>query len=150
MNVVGVLLAAGISSRFGRDKRRAKLADGTLLLKQSLDNLAPMVDSVVIAVQRHEAWLEVMIQPMAAVHCVSIPNTKGLGDTLAGVIDYVDKEGAADAVIVALGDMPWVKPQTLQAIRQALEVAHLIVPSFNHSWGHPVGFGRCYFEQLQT
>jgi len=61
--------------------------------------------------------------------------------------------GSADAAgwIVVLGDMPWVQPATVAALREALEQgAHIVVPRYQGSRGNPVGFSRRYWNELMA
>ena len=64
---------------------------------------------------------------------------RGMGHSLAaGVAAELD----ADGWVIALGDMPHIRPDTIRAVAQALERgAELVVPVFAGQRGHPVGFG---------
>jgi molybdenum cofactor cytidylyltransferase len=56
-----------------------------------------------------------------------------------------------DGVIVLLGDMPLIRPQTLQAILQAAQINPAfaaIVPMHQGEWGHPVLLKRALFEEI--
>jgi molybdenum cofactor cytidylyltransferase len=55
----------------------------------------------------------------------------------------------ADGWVIALGDMPHVRPDTIRAVVEALEQgAPLVVPVFAGQRGHPVGFGRGFRDEL--
>ena len=57
--------------------------------------------------------------------------------------------GKADGYLVALADMPFVRPSTIAAVRQALEQgAQLVAPYFRARRGHPVGIAGAFYEQL--
>jgi len=148
MTVVGILLAAGTSHRFGSDKRRAKLPDGRTLLEASLTNLGAVVDTLVLAVRQQEPWIEPLLQPIPNIHRVEVPDTKGLGDTLAAAVRYTEATIKADAALIALADMPWVKPQTLEKIIGKMKTSAVVVPRYHDRWGHPVGFQARYFQAL--
>ena len=55
----------------------------------------------------------------------------------------------ADAIMVFLADMPAIRPQTMQAVYDALDVQRISVPVCQGRRGHPVGFGRDFFSELQ-
>jgi molybdenum cofactor cytidylyltransferase len=56
---------------------------------------------------------------------------------------------AADAWLVALGDMPYVRPSSIAAVRQALEAgAVLAAPYFRTRRGHPVGIAAKFRQEL--
>ncbi|MES9918287.1 MAG: NTP transferase domain-containing protein [Candidatus Thiodiazotropha sp. 4PDIV1] len=53
--------------------------------------------------------------------------------------------------IVVLVDMPWISPQTIATVAQAVEKdASLVQPVYQGRPGHPVGFNRKWGEQLQA
>ena len=148
MTIAGLLLAAGSGRRFGSDKRQALLPNGRGLLEQSLRTLQPHVDRVVIAVKTAEPWLQPLQQRFPNTDLLSVPDTQGMGDTLAAGIQYLAADKAVDAVLVALADMPWLQRETFQQLTAALAESPLVAPVYQERRGHPVGFGRCYFPQL--
>lgn len=49
----------------------------------------------------------------------------------------------ADGWVVALADMPWVRPATIDAVAAALAAgADIVAPRYAGQRGHPVGFSR--------
>jgi len=150
VNVAGILLAAGASTRFGSDKRRLVLPNGLRLIEQSLLNLMPVVETTFVVVAKRESWLDAMLQPLSSVHCVVIPQTKGLGDSISFAIKHIEKEIRPNAVLLALADMPSIKPETYTAIRKHLESFSIVAPTYMGNRGHPVGFGCLYFDHLKA
>ena len=71
---------------------------------------------------------------------------QGMGRSLAcGVRAAHD----ADGWIVALADMPWVRPATIHALAAALaKGADIVAPSYLGERGNPVGFSRRHFAAL--
>jgi molybdenum cofactor cytidylyltransferase len=149
VKIAGLLLAAGGSTRFGSDKRRAVLNDGSSLISASLLKLEAVVDRVFVAVR--EPVLEIApLFDCTAVSVVQVPDTQGLGDSLAAAVRQLITFDDFDAVIIALADMPWIDVDTLKRIVSSLETNPLVVPSFYGQWGHPVGFGRRHFTELMA
>jgi molybdenum cofactor cytidylyltransferase len=70
----------------------------------------------------------------------------GIGTSLAaGVAAAPDAAGW----LIALGDMPWVQPETISALTQALaRGASLVAPLHAGRRGHPVGFAALWRDQL--
>ena len=70
----------------------------------------------------------------------------GMGASLAcGVRETPD----ADAWLVALGDMPYVRPSSIAAVRAAIEEgAALAAPFFRARRGHPAGISARYRAEL--
>jgi molybdenum cofactor cytidylyltransferase len=55
----------------------------------------------------------------------------------------------AEAWLVALGDMPFVRPSSIAAVRAALEGgAALVAPYFRARRGHPAGISARYRQEL--
>ncbi|MDA1117434.1 MAG: NTP transferase domain-containing protein, partial [Proteobacteria bacterium] len=74
-------------------------------------------------------------------------SAEGMGASLACAVRAA---GAADGYLVALADMPFVRPSTIAAVRDALsQGAALAAPYFRARRGHPVGFAGSFREALQ-
>jgi molybdenum cofactor cytidylyltransferase len=146
MHIVGVLLAAGQGTRFGGDKLLAAMADGTPVGVAAARNLAAAVGEVIAVVRPEDARL-IHLLAATGVTIERCPAAwKGMGSSLAHAV-----EASAGAVgwIVALADMPRVRPQTIRAVAAALESgAALVAPAYRGSRGHPVGFARQYGARL--
>ena len=55
----------------------------------------------------------------------------------------------ADGWIIALGDMPYVEPETIRAVCEALIAKNqIVIPAYRGRRGHPVGFARQYGKAL--
>src|SRR6266581_8144523 len=73
---------------------------------------------------------------------------EGMGTSLAAGV-----RAAADAHgwLVALADMPFLRPQTIRVIAQALsDGAAIAAPAYRGERGHPVGFARRFFDELSA
>ena len=73
---------------------------------------------------------------------------EGMGASLAcGVTASRD----ADGWIVALADMPWIAPATIESIASSLRSgADIAAPLYAGARGHPVGFGRRHYAALAS
>lgn len=143
---VGILLAAGTGRRFGDHKLMHRLVDGTPLGVAAARVLVEVLPRSV-AVIRHgderlraallETGLEVVENPLAG---------QGMGNSIAcGVGACHDAAGW----LVALADMPWIKPSTVHAVADRLRAgATLVAPSYRGRRGHPVGFAAAWGERL--
>ena len=70
----------------------------------------------------------------------------GMGHSLAAGVAH---ELQASGWVVALADMPNVRPQTVRAIAQALSLQRgIVVPYFHSERGHPVAFGEAFRDEL--
>lgn len=147
-----LVLAGGFGRRFGGDKRRWRLADGRTLLETTLDCYRGLFEPLIVVLRPEDRDWAAELTGCEKLFAASA--RLGMGHSLAAgaeALGGVAGQGkAANAVFVALGDMPWVKQASLQALRQAMHSAETIVrPTHLGAPGHPVGFGCAYFPDLR-
>jgi molybdenum cofactor cytidylyltransferase len=144
---VTLLLAAGSSRRFGTNKLLAPLSDGTPMVLASAQHLVEAGCTVFAIVgPQHEAVVA-LLKTAANVRVTVCPSANhGMGNTLAwGVMQSLDANGW----LVALGDMPFVDPQTVRELLLRLEQgASIVAPAYQGQRGHPVGFSAHWRENL--
>jgi molybdenum cofactor cytidylyltransferase len=71
---------------------------------------------------------------------------EGMGASLACAVRAA---GAADGYLVALADMPFVRPTSIGAVRDALAGgARIAAPYFRTRRGHPIGISGTFFDRL--
>jgi len=138
LRFVGLLLAAGSASRFGSDKLQHPLPHGVAIAVQAARHLKAEVPRVVAAVR---PGAQETARALAAEGCevvVCERAAEGMGASLACAAQAA---GDADGYLVALADMPFVRPSTIAAVRDALAGGAVIAaPYFRARRGHPVGF----------
>ena len=144
MNIVGLLLAAGSATRFGSDKLRHPLPHGVPIAVQAARHLRAELSRVVVVIRSTDAREAFAAERCETVVCENAD--EGMGASLACAVRAA---GRADAYVVALADMPYVRPATIAAVREALEHgAGLAAPYFRARRGHPVGIAGAYYEEL--
>ncbi len=144
--IVGILLAAGSSRRFGADKLLQPLADGMPLALRSAQRLRAAVDQMFVVIPPQSGALRALLAAVDTQLLVNALAAQGMGTSLAcGVRASAD----ADGWLIALADMPFIAPATLAAVATALRGgAVLAAPSRGGRTGHPVGFCRRYYGEL--
>lgn len=146
MRIAGILLAAGTGTRFGGDKLLAKLDDGVTVGRRACANLVAVVSEVIAVVRPGDDELARELAILGARVTICPDAQAGMGASLA---HGVRAAGDADAVMIALADMPWIRPATLEAVAAELRRgAQLVVPRHQGQHGHPVGFGRVHHPAL--
>lgn len=146
MNITAIVLAAGQGSRF----RAEAGADQDKLLADcvGLDGVTrPVIEQVLRGLpSRVERWLVTspdrtdVIRLAGAYGCeVLLLQSAGMGDSLAAA---VAASGPADGWLVLLGDMPFIRPSTIERVIEGLEGDGISVPVQDGQYGHPVAFGR--------
>lgn len=150
--VCAIVLAAGQGSRYrqagGEDKLLAPSradAPSPPVLRATLDALQGVAERMVIVVREDNHDLRDWLQAHAGPFEVLTVETRGLGHSLA---QAVERCPAARGWLVVLGDMPYVRPQTLRCIAAAIAADTLVVPLHQGRRGHPRGIGCAYRAAL--
>jgi len=153
--VLALLLAAGASSRFPGDKRLAKLGNGKTVLQTSVDLLAAVLDSVFVVIKPEDAGTGRL--PYEAPHSgvCSLLATGAAGGMGCSLAEAVKQLPADCHVMIALGDMPYIRTTTIHAVLQRFQssekAAPIVFPLFRESHrGHPVIFHRNYRTELEA
>jgi molybdenum cofactor cytidylyltransferase len=144
--ITGILLAAGSGSRFGGHKLLHPLARAKPMAALAAEHLLSAVPSS-IAVCRlgdetligllSEAGLSVVICGRAA---------DGMGSSIACGVQAARE---ASGWVIALADMPLVRPDTIRAVVTLLDSgAQVAAPVYRHRRGHPVGFSAACRDEL--
>lgn len=157
-SIVGVLLAAGLGTRYDPSGEVLKLLQpmpnsghaGLPLIASATRNLKAAVDRTIAVVRArdhaHQFQLHTLLQQEGCDLVVCERAADGMGFSLAcGVQQSED----AAAWIVALGDMPAISPATIGAIAGALRAGHpTVAPVHQGRRGHPVGFSAACRSEL--
>jgi molybdenum cofactor cytidylyltransferase len=156
-NLCGVILAAGDSSRMGRDKALlswppsgAGSAPGETFLSAAIRLFAPYVDVVLVVSGRNERILAPIVYANGASLVVNPDPDRGQFSSLKAGLQEVLKRGR-DAAMITLVDRPPVRPETIQTLEAAFEQAlhnrkWAVVPEYQGKHGHPVLAGREMIE----
>ena len=152
----GVILAAGESSRMGRDKALlpwplAANASGSTetFLSAAIRSLALSTDFVVVVAGRNEAAVAPIVYINGSSLVVNPDPSRGQFSSLQIGLREVLNRGR-DAAIVTLVDRPPARADTVQALRGAFESAPqsvwAVVPETSGKHGHPYVVGREMIE----
>ena len=145
-DIVGLLLAAGASTRFGSDKLRHALPHGVSIAVQAARPLKAELQKVVAVVRPHSPELLEALKAEGCEVVVCENAAEGMGASLACAARAA---GEADGYLVALGDMPFLRRTSIAALRDALASgAVLVAPYFRTRRGHPVGISGRFFPEL--
>lgn len=152
--VTGVLLAAGRGTRYDRSGREDKLladAAGLPVVVRACRALRTVVETVLVVVRddlRGSAVAGALSGEDARVlRCADAG--LGMGHSLALAAATLLEEDASRAMVVALGDMPGVAPDTVRRLVAALPgPTGIVAPWHRDTRGHPVLFGAAHLPAL--
>jgi molybdenum cofactor cytidylyltransferase len=145
VRVVGVLLAAGLSTRFGEADKMATPLGGVPLAEHAARALAALPLSARLVVTRNDrlAWHGLRILPNLRPD-LGLSHSLKIG--LAGA-----RAGGADAILVALADMPFVP---IDHFQQLLALATspdcLLASGTGTAAMPPVVIGSDWFAQVEA
>ncbi len=147
-DICGILLAAGASKRFGSDKLMHPLAVQTPVAVAALTNLRAAVPRVIAVVRPGVPALANRLSEAGAtvIQCVNADD--GMGASLASA---VRASGDVAGWVIALADMPYIRPETIAKIAVSLAAgADIVAPSYQGERGHPVGLSARFRAQLEA
>jgi len=145
-NIFSILLAAGSSRRFGKDKLLQPLSNNKTVVANTVAHIKKATPNVIAVIRPDHAQLENELQALDIRVVVNQHATSGMASSIvAGILASEE----ADGWIIALADMPWVKEETIYRIKeQLLEGKSIVAPVYENRRGNPVGFSRQWKEEL--
>ena len=150
--VVGLILAAGASSRMGQPKALLPIGDGTFVTRVCRTLLEAGVDDLVVVAgaEHHAVAAEVGAAGLRARVVENARRQEGQLSSLLAGLAVADRPGV-DAVLVHLVDAPLVRPETVRAVLDAFRRTHapIVRPAVGGRHGHPVLFARRVFDDLR-
>ena len=148
--VVGILLAAGSSRRFGAHKLLARLPDDQPVALRCARTLLSALPHSIAVTRPHDPLL---CRQLAAAGMRLVANPKadsGMGSSIAAAITASIESGPpTHGWVIALADMPWLRPATIAAVTALIAAgASAATPVCDGRRGHPVGFAVSWRHQL--
>jgi molybdenum cofactor cytidylyltransferase len=147
-SICGILLAAGAARRFGSDKLLHPLAGGVPVAVAALANLRAAIPHVIAVVRPGVPALENLLSGAGATVILCANADAGMGASLATA---VSASGEVAGWVIALADMPYIRPETIQKIAASLAAgAAIAAPAYRGERGHPVGLSARFRSQLEA
>lgn len=160
MGLAGVILAAGESSRMGRDKAllpwppqpgSAPLPAGQTLLSAAIDALGNFCDLVIVVAGNNQSALRSVVYARGGFLVRNPAPERGQFSSLHTGLEEVLNQGR-DAAMITLVDRPPPQLSTLEKLRNAFDGrAHrtwAIIPEYKGKHGHPIVIGREMITQF--
>ena len=143
---VGILLAAGQSTRFGSNKLLHPLTGNRPMLLVSAEKLAKVLPDSVVVINEQLLPLSAQLEQLGLRVVLNEQAEQGMGSSIAcGVGASRDASGW----LILLADMPYLETETIALLADKLaRGAGIIAPVYKKQRGHPVGFKQCYMNEL--
>jgi molybdenum cofactor cytidylyltransferase len=140
----GVVLAAGASSRMGRDKALLPWRGGTFL-SAAIRALQPLTDLVIVVAGANAGELAPIVNANAGFIVINPNPERGQFSSLQIGLQEVLNRGR-DAAVITLVDRPAPAVATVEQIKNAFlsagDETWAVVPEFAGRHGHPIVIGR--------
>ncbi|MEY4729228.1 MAG: hypothetical protein RL020_386 [Pseudomonadota bacterium] len=145
--ITGILLAAGYATRFGGNKLMHEI-QGVPMGVLAARNMRTALKHVVAVIHPGDERLRaaLLAENIEVVVCDNAD--EGMGASLAcGVRAAKDASGW----VIALGDMPYIQPDTMfDVAEQVAQGAVIVAPEYSGTRGHPVGFIKQFGPELMA
>jgi molybdenum cofactor cytidylyltransferase len=147
--MVGVVLGAGRSSRFGAPKQLLPFEDTTLLGQAVSNANASNLDRIVVVLGRASEELRASVDFGRAVVVENTAYGTGCASSLLAGMDAAGED--CEALMLLLGDQPGVRPEFIDfALAEwRRERPWASVTSYREKLGHPFIFAREAFDDLR-
>lgn len=146
-----IVLAAGQSRRFGSNKLLLPVQsspandDAQPMIVYIAKKLRSLSPRVLVVSRLEDSVLHQTLDTHQIAHVSSPTSTQGMGHSLAfGIQQTADWDGW----LICLGDMPMIQTNTYQCMMTALEHHTLVAPVYQGEMGKPVGFAKCFYQEL--
>jgi molybdenum cofactor cytidylyltransferase len=148
--IAAIILAAGTSTRMGRQKLLLPMSDGRLLVRLAVEQVlaAGLDDAVVVLGQEAEA-VALALAGLPVRTVVNPRYAEGQSTSLRAGLDALLP--GTEAAVIALGDQPLPDPTV---IRRIVATFHgcggpIAVPVYRGGRGNPVLFAATLFDELR-
>lgn len=145
--IAGVVLAAGLSSRMGRNKLLIAIDGRPLVARVADAALAAGLDPVVVVTGHDADRVRAALAGRAVTFVHNRDFAAGMATSLKAGIAALP--AGAQAAVMFLGDMPDIEARHVAGLLAARHSARdILIPTHQGRRGHPVVFGRAHFAEI--
>lgn len=148
--VGGIVLAAGASTRMGRNKLFLEL-EGQTLLRRVVDRaLQADLDPLIVVLGHEAARARGELTRLPCELVINPDYARGMSNSLRSGIGRLPATAAG--ALVLLADMPFVTAPMLRTLvgRQRESAAPLVISQYGDVNAPPILYDRCLFAELQA
>ena len=149
--IAAIVLAAGTSTRMGRQKLTLPMADGRPLVRVAVEQvLAAGVDDTVVVLGGDAEAVALALAPLPVRTVVNPRYAEGQSTSLWAGLDAL--RPGTGAAVVALGDQPLPDPDVIRRLVAAFRASGrpIAVPVYRDGRGNPVLFAAVLFGELRA
>ena len=152
--IMGIILAAGNSSRMGKDNKLLRNIGGASLVRNTaVEMLKSDLDSCSIVLGYQSDKVAAVIKDLNINLILNPFWEEGQASSLKAALNTLDS--SYSDLLVMLGDLPGVKSKHINKIIEEHLLANnrkskITIPSFNGKKGNPVIWGKSFFPDLSN
>lgn len=148
--MTGILLAAGKGTRFDRSGIKNKLTrilpSGGSVVAASAQNLKTALPAMIVVVRPGSVDI---VDQLQSIDCRIVECPFADEGMAASLVHALSEAQDAQGWVIALADMPYVRPATIAALAEAISHgADIAVPTYRGQRGNPVAFSRKHLPEL--
>lgn len=144
--IIGLLLAAGNSTRFGGNKLLHPLPNAIPVAVQTAQSLLAALPECLVVVRPDDTELKDQLGRLPLQVIDNPRHNKGMGSS---IVSGVHASRNASGWVITLADMPCVPATVFAQVSQGLQQgAAIVAPYYQGKRGHPVGFSAQFREEL--
>lgn len=144
--VVGIVLAAGLSTRMGNFKQLLPFA-GQTVVQHVVDLVKSQLDDVVVVLGHRASEVVGVLDKHRVRSVVNRNYAKGMTTSVqCGIAAALE----ADGYLICLGDQPGITIEVISHVITAAknEKKSIVIPTYNGKRGHPVYIGKPYVDEI--
>jgi molybdenum cofactor cytidylyltransferase len=149
--IVAIVLAAGASTRMGRQKLLLPMANGRPLVRVAVEQvLAAGIDDTVVVLGREAEAVARTLVGLPVRTVVNPRYAEGQSTSVHAGIDALP--AGTEAAVIALGDQPLPDPGVIRRLVAAFRTTRqpIVVPVYRDGRGNPVLFAATLFAELRA
>ena len=149
--IAAIVLAAGASTRMGRQKLTLPMEGGRSLARVSVEQvLAAGLDDVIVVLGREAEAVARSLQGLPVRTVINPHYAEGQSTSLRAGLDAL--RPMTTAAVIALGDQPLPDPTVIRRLVATFRAAGrpIVVPVYRDGRGNPVLFAAAIFDELRA
>ncbi len=152
--VMGVILAAGNSTRMGKDNKLLKnIGDAPLIRNTAIEMLKSDLDTCSIVLGYQSDKVAAVIKDLDINLILNPIWEEGQASSLKAAINNLD--ATYSDILIMLGDLPGIKSSHINRIIEEHLMTNnrkskITIPSFKGQKGNPIIWGRSFFQDLSN
>lgn len=146
--IAAIVLAAGMSTRFGRNKSLERVGAKPMIVNVVAATLRSRADEVLVVLGHQAARIK---KALESYPCSFVWNRRYKGGQSSSVIAGLRRvHRRVDAVVIIPGDTAFLKAEFVDAVIEAYRKsqAKIVVATYRGRHGHPVLFDKSLFERI--